>query len=122
MSYAWECGRCRQVVRARGGAPPRFCPRCGTRLGGPPLEVPGPEVRPRRAGGAVAALALGLISFFLPGFGLVLGLLAVAVGISAQQRIRRSDGVYSGEGLAAAGIVLGVLGSLFQMGFCARMI
>ena len=112
------CVRCGHAITAREGAPPRYCAVCGHRL--TPLHI---EVdyalggAPRTAGIAVAALVFGLFAF-IPMCGLPLGLLAIGLGISAAERIKRSDGRLEGRGLAVAGIVLGVIGSVIWTLVC----
>jgi regulator of protease activity HflC (stomatin/prohibitin superfamily) len=54
---------------------------------------------------AVASLVLGLL-FFFP---LIPAGLAVILGIVARRHIHRSEGRYRGKGLAAGGIILGVI-------------
>jgi hypothetical protein len=52
--------------------------------------------------------------------GIVFGLAAVLVGVSARRQITASDGMETGEGLARAGVIIGaiaaVLGLLFGLG------
>jgi len=122
LASARKCVRCGHTIVARGDGPPRYCAVCGHRL--TPLHV---EVdyalggAPRTAGSAVAALVLGLFAF-IPMCGLPLGLLAIGFGISAKDRIKRSDGRLDGHGLAVAGIVLGVIGSVISTLFCLSLV
>lgn len=72
-----------------------------------------PSGRARRNGLGVAALVLGLLA--LPAsativFGVLLGLLAVVLGVLGRGRVRRGEA--DDGGLALAGIVLGVLAVL----------
>lgn len=62
---------------------------------------------PKRDGKAVAALVCGIIG--LIGFGLVLGAVAIGLGFQSRRNIQRSRGALTGEGLAMAGLVLGVI-------------
>lgn len=66
-----------------------------------------PEQLPK--GMAIAALVLGILGFLGSFFavGLVLGIIAVIVGIVAVRRV--SKGTASGRGMAVTGIVLGAL-------------
>lgn len=60
---------------------------------------------------AVTALVVGLVGLalsFVPGFGLVLPIAAIVLGIVGRSRIRRS--ARSGDGMAIAGLSLGVVG------------
>jgi hypothetical protein len=85
--------------------PPGYgVPQYGGQYGGPP----------RNSSKAVGALVVGVVSLPLglccAFFGLV-GLAAVFMGRSAQQEIRNSGGTLTGEGMAKAGFVLGIIGS-----------
>lgn len=82
----------------------------GGGYGGPAYAGP-----PRNSSKAVAALVIGIVSPVL-GFccaiiGLV-GIVAVVLGRSAQKEIALSMGALTGEGMAKAGVVLGIIGSV----------
>ena len=68
----------------------------------------------RTDGMAIASFVLGILS--VPGgvfygvFGIVLGPIAIVLGLLARRRIKASGGVLSGGGLATAGWILGVCG------------
>ena len=105
------------------------CPKCGTRISATsvieaetPRGEPAPASEPRSApvvapaspvpptqpgtsGSAVASLVLGIL--WLWGVG---SLLAVVLGFRARSQIKQSDGRVGGNGLAVAGITLGVVG------------
>jgi len=70
--------------------------------GGYPDPAPAPA---RTSGFAVASLVLSLV--WLGGLGSVL---AIIFGTQAKKGIRRSPGSVTGDGMATAGIVLGILG------------
>lgn len=53
---------------------------------------------------------------WLGGLGSVL---AVGLGLLARRELRRDDGRQSGEGLAIAGVVLGVVGLVVPLGLVA---
>lgn len=122
MPHARQCDRCKRVITRRGGQLARYCPHCGERLSGAPVEPPDdPGIGLRRtASGSLAALLLGLLAF-LPGIGLICGFLALGLGLAAHQRINRSGGRLGGGGPATAGIVLGGLGVLWNLGVCQRI-
>jgi hypothetical protein len=63
------------------------------------------EPATRTSGFAIASLVLSLV--WLGGLG---SILAVVFGSKAKQHIRRSPGYLGGDGMATAGIVLGILG------------
>ena len=65
------------------------------------------------APGAVPALVLGIISMvfsFTAIISIVLGILAIVLGVKAKKNIKAEPTRYEGDGLAIAGIVLGALG------------
>ncbi|MGN6577309.1 MAG: DUF4190 domain-containing protein [Nocardioides sp.] len=92
----------------------------GSGYGGPGQPVPGyggPAYGgpPRNSSKAVAALVIGIVSPLL-GFccaiiGLV-GIVAVVLGRSAQKEIALSMGALTGDGMAKAGVILGIIGSV----------
>jgi Domain of unknown function (DUF4190) len=61
----------------------------------------------RTSGKAIASLVLGIVSLFL--FGVIAGVLAIVLGVQARKEIER-DPTVGGRGLAAAGMVLGIIG------------
>ena len=70
--------------------------------------------RPQSSGLATASLVLGIISivtFWTFGFGVLLGILAVILGVVARRRARDAVG-QTNAGRATAGIVTGVLGAI----------
>lgn len=89
-----------------GGAPPP--PPVG--YGGPP---PGYGGQPRNDSKAVTALVIGILSSVLGLccgiFGLV-GIAAILLGRSSQKEIAMSGGALTGEGMAKAGVILGIIG------------
>ena len=103
-----------------------YCTKCGERNDdravtcrscGEPLRIrrepPGAYVPPRSSGKAVASLVLGILS--LVGCIFLAGIPAIILGWLARRDIRRSDGRLSGGGLAMAGVVSGILGSVWSV-------
>lgn len=62
---------------------------------------------------AVWSLIVGIVGIFCSG--IVLGPIAIALGIIARKEIGRSAGMQSGTGMATAGIVLGVISVVFTL-------
>lgn len=93
------------------GAPPPPPPPGygGPGYGGPPMGGP-----PQNSSKAVAALVVGIVS---PILGLccaiigLVGIVAVVLGRNAQKEIAASNGRLTGEGMAKAGVILGIIGS-----------
>lgn len=57
---------------------------------------------------AIASLVLGIVSLVV--FGIILGPIAIVLGVQAKKRIAASGGQLGGAGMATAGMILGVLG------------
>jgi len=79
-----------------------------------------PEARPLGSGMAIASLVLGilaLVTFWTIFGGILLGLIAIVLGVIALGRVRK--GRAAGRGLAIAGVVLGTLGLLLSLAFVA---
>jgi ABC-type Fe3+ transport system permease subunit len=80
----------------------------------PPGQYPPPPygaVPPRQHGSAVTALVLGILSFVVCG---LLGIPAYIVG-KAEQEIRASNGLLTGEGMAKAGWILGLIAMILMV-------
>jgi hypothetical protein len=104
------------------GTPPPPPPGYGTPPPPPPGysaplygSAPGYGGPARNSSKAVAALVVGIVSLLL-GFccaflGLA-GVVAVVLGRSAQREIALSGGALTGEGMAKAGVVLGIIGAV----------
>ncbi|MGZ5416838.1 MAG: DUF4190 domain-containing protein [Nocardioides sp.] len=93
------------------GAPPPPPPGYGA----PGYGGPSYGGAPRNSSKAVASLVVGIISPIL-GFccaviGLV-GIVAIVLGRSAQKEIAASNGTLTGEGMAKAGVILGIIGTV----------
>ncbi|MFQ5806917.1 MAG: DUF4190 domain-containing protein [Phycisphaerae bacterium] len=115
-----QCGNCGEPLTARGGLPPRFCPRCGRQLApAPDPTVSSPVVASEgMSTPAIASLVVGIVGLPTP-CGVPLGLLAIFLGVYARMKIEESRGALSGNGLAIAGIVLGVIASGLWLAVCA---
>jgi hypothetical protein len=67
-------------------------------------------------GQATLALVLGIISVVGCGCGSVLGPVALFIGNASRQRIAASGGTLGGGGMATAGFVLGIFGTIILVG------
>jgi hypothetical protein len=74
--------------------------------------APPPQIAmPKNSGAAIASLVLGITSLTCSGYlGFVLAPLAVIFGVRARRTIAASNGWRRGDGMAVAGIVLGIIG------------
>lgn len=62
--------------------------------------------------GAITALVLGIVGLVIPPLFVLLGPIALAVGSGAKKRIAASGGTIQGEGVAQAGYILGIIGTV----------
>ena len=110
------CGE--QIARAASK-----CRYCGDYLRGP---LRGRAHQPQRCGQATGALVCGIISMVLSAFcvfpGIILGPVAIGLACSARSKISRSRGSLTGDGMAIAGLILGILGTLAGILYTATMI
>jgi hypothetical protein len=63
-------------------------------------------------GSAITALVLGILSFVVCG---LLGIPAYIIGKRAEREVRASQGTLSGEGMAKAGWVLGLIAMILMV-------
>jgi len=70
---------------------------------------------PRPSALAISALVLGIAGVFCAGF--ICGPLAVVFGFLGRRDIRQSNGWITGDGIALAGIILGVIGTIIWIPF-----
>ena len=68
---------------------------------------------PPSSGKATTSLVLGILS--LVACGLLLGIPAMIVGRQAKREIRESGGRLGGDGLATAGFVTGLIGTIWSV-------
>jgi hypothetical protein len=69
-----------------------------------------PQQPQQNEGLATTSMVLGILSLVLCA---LLGPVALFTGISARRRIRESGGYLAGDGMATAGIVMGIIGTIF---------
>ena len=71
-------------------------------------SAPRPQYRPKtNAPGASSSLVRAILGFFF--CGLILGLVAISNANKAKKLIQSQPDVYTGEGLATAGLVIGII-------------
>lgn len=72
--------------------------------------------RPRASGLAIASLVLGIASLTCSGVvGIIVAPIALVFGVRARRTISQSNGWRTGDGMAVAGIVLGVIGIVISV-------
>lgn len=76
----------------------------------------GDSPQPTKTNGlAITSLVLGIVAIpctCFYGTGILFGIAALITGLIARRQIKESDGTQSGDGLAIAGMILGVLAVL----------
>ena len=75
---------------------------------GPPAPAPAPT-----SSKATTSLVLGIVSLVM--CGLLTGIPAIFVGMSARKEIKESQGRVGGDGAALGGIITGALGTLWSI-------
>ena len=114
MAYCLSCGHSL-------AADAQFCSACGTARGERrtgPVVASGEAgftttlaaVETRTEGKAVASLVLGISGLLL--LGVVFGPIAIIVGWLSLSRIKASGGLYTGKGMAIAGVILGAVDTI----------
>jgi hypothetical protein len=63
---------------------------------------------------AITALVCGLL-FWVPLFNILLGALAILFGVLAIRRARENPERYGGQGMAVAGMILGIISVVFTL-------
>jgi hypothetical protein len=83
--------------------------------GGPGYLPPGYVTAPQNEGMAVASMVIGIVSLVLAcgyGIGLLGAPVALVMGRVSMKRIDASGGQLGGRGMAQAGFILGIVGSV----------
>ncbi len=98
-----------------GAYPPQPYGAPGYQPGYPPGYPPAYAPAPQNEGLAIAAMVIGIVSLVLAcgyGIGLLGSPAALVMGRISMKRIDRSGGQLGGRGMAKAGFVLGIIGSV----------
>ncbi len=83
--------------------------------GTPPPSQPAWQ-GPKFSGMAIASMVCGILSITCTGFlGIVLGPIALGLGLTGRKAIAGSNGWKKGDGMAIAGIVTGVIGIILSI-------
>jgi len=102
-------------------APPPQYPQPGYQqpgyppYGAPGYPMPGYNASPPNEGLAVASMVIGIVAFVLAcgyGVGLLGSPVALVMGRVSMKRIDQSGGQLGGRGMAQAGFILGIIGTV----------
>jgi len=77
-------------------------------------QTSGVTAVPPNASGATTALVLGILSLLFFGFGLLTGIPAMITARRAAREIDQSQGRLGGRGMATAGFVTGLIGTIWS--------
>ncbi len=77
-------------------------------------EAAGAIGTPKQNGKAIASLVLGILGFCI--CGIILGAVAVFLGLQARKEIAASNGTQGGDGLALAGLIVGGIAVVLGFG------
>ncbi len=138
MDVAFKCIQCAEFIKAtdQDVGKEGVCPACGAKMlipqaGSPATPVPPPPPAPtsvppaapanrtptrETSGYAIAGLVCGILS--LPGVmcgGFILGIIGIVLSLTARGRILREPGRWDGDGLAVAGLVTSIVGTVFGL-------
>jgi len=118
---AWqECPTCGQYT-GRAAAPPSSDdnPYAAPAAAGPPPAAYGYAYRPPAtlptSGKAIASMVIGICSIPFYFLGFILGPLAIGLWASARNDFKQYPPTHKGQGLATAGLVTGIIGSLLGL-------
>lgn len=103
-----------QAGSQTGSQPPQWspAPQYGQQGFGPQGYGP-----PRNEGAAIAAMVTGIVGVVF--CGIVLGVVALVLGITSRGKIQKSNGQLTGGGMALAGIILGAFDIVAGIAFIA---
>ncbi|VXC00482.1 DUF4190 domain-containing protein [Aeromicrobium sp. 9AM] len=72
---------------------------------------PPPKNNPK----ALWAMIVGIVSILFCYVGLVIGPVAIFLAVQAKKEIKQSNGTQTGEGMATAGLITGIVGTVVQV-------
>lgn len=99
-----------------GQAPPAYGQPA---YGQPGYGYPAPA---RTSGKAVGSMVTGIVSIVFCYLGVFIGPVAIVLAVLGKKDIKRSHGTQSGEGMATAGLVTGIIGTVIWFAVDALMI
>lgn len=81
--------------------------------GQPGYGYPAP---PRSNGKAMSSMIIGIVSILFCYLGALIGPVAIVLSVLGKNEIKRSHGTQTGGGMATAGLVTGIVGTLVWLG------
>lgn len=91
------------------------CPECGARI----EDSLTPSAQPRTSATAITSLVLGILGVLLCG---LVAPIAIVLGVMGLREAQRGECAPPSRGLAIAGLVLGVVGTLVTIGGLAMIL
>lgn len=104
------------------GQPPQGPPAYGQPAYGQPAHGYGYPPQPRTNGKAMAAMIVGIASILACYVGVFVGPVAIILAVLGKKDIKRSNGAETGEGMATAGLVTGIIGTVVWLALDVLMI
>jgi hypothetical protein len=102
------------------GQPAYGQPAYGQPAYGPPGY--GYPVQPHTNGKAMSSMITGIISLLFCYLGVFAGPVAIVLAVQGKKAIQESNGTQKGEGMATAGLVTGIIGTVLWLALDALMI
>src|SRR5664279_266610 len=99
-------------------APPQY----GAGPYGPPAPGYGYPPSVPNNGKALASMITGILSIPLCYIGLILGIVAIVFAVVAKRDLQAHPGAQGGGGMATAGLVTGIIGTIIWGGFMALIV
>jgi hypothetical protein len=92
--------------------------------GQPTYGLPGYgyPAQPHTNGKAMSSMITGIISLLFCYFGVFAGPVAIVLAVQGKKAIQESNGTQKGEGMATAGLVTGIIGTVLWLALDALMI
>ena len=104
------------------GQPAYGQPAYGQPAYGQPAYGYGYQAPPKSNGKALWAMILGIVSIVFCYVGLLIGPVAIFLAVQGKKDIQRSNGAETGEGMATAGLVTGIIGTVVWAGTIALLV
>jgi hypothetical protein len=74
----------------------------------------GYQAPPRTNGKAIGGMVVGIVSIMFCYVGVLIGPVAIILSVLGRKDIKRSNGAQTGQGMATAGLITGIVGTVVQ--------